>query len=325
MTRGLVLGKFYPLHVGHISLIEFSVTKCDELIILICASDRETIPGEIRLQWIQETFINNSNITPTLLNYSEQDLPNTSVSSKRVSQVWATKIQEILPSLDLVFSSEAYGDFLAEFLHCRHISFDGGRLMHKISSTDIRKNAFKYWDYIAPAAKPSFVKKVCIYGTESTGKSTLTKNLAAHYKTDFVPEVAREVINATDECTPQHLIVVATMQAKEIRSKIRTANKILFVDTDVNITRSYSKFLFGKELEVPVWIEELNQFDLYLYLDIDAPYVQDGTRLEKNRRDELNAFHKKQLADRSIEFELVTGDWTDRFERAVSIINKLWG
>ena len=197
--------------------------------------------------------------------------------------------------------------------------------MHKISATEIREHIFKHWEYIAPAAKPYFVKKVCIYGTESTGKSTLAKNLAAHYKTAFVPEMAREIINETDECTPQHLIQIAALHARAIQDKIRTSNKILFVDTDVNITRSYSKFLFGNELEVPFWIEEVNQFDLYLYLNTDAPYVQDGTRLDKQRRDSLDTFHKKQLGDRSIAFELITGDWAERFERSVSIINKLWG
>ena len=251
-------------------------------------------------------------------------MPSTSISSKNVSQIWASKIQDIFPDIDLIFSSETYGNYLAEFLHCKHISFDPERMMNKISATEIRENTLKHWNYIAASARPYFVKKVCIYGTESTGKSTLAKRLATHYQTDFVPEMARCIIEETDECTEQHLLQIAELQAKTIKEKLKTANKILFVDADLNITRSYSKFLFGNELTVPNWIEEVNQFDLFIYLDTDAPHIQDGTRLDNQRRNELNVFHKKELTGKAIKFELITGDWQQRFEKTVSIIDKLW-
>src|ERR1700712_1248847 len=135
MIRGFILGKFYPLHSGHIGLIEFAEKQCDELIILVCASDKETISGPLRLKWLQETFTTRPGIKPTLLNYSEQELPNTSISSRKVSRIWASKIQAILPEIDVVFSSETYGDYLAEFLHCKHILFEPKRIIHKISAT----------------------------------------------------------------------------------------------------------------------------------------------------------------------------------------------
>ncbi len=323
MKTGLVLGKFYPLHSGHINLIEFAQKQCDELIVLICASDKENIPGFVRLQWLKETFKNTQKIKPTLLSYSEEELPNTSVSSKDVSKIWANKIFNTLGRIDIIFSSEIYGDYLAEFLQCKHIPFDPDRTTNNISSTRIRKNVFKNWNHIASSARPYFVKKICIYGTESTGKSTLTEKLANHYQTSFVSEMAREVVERTDECTEQHLLQIAELHAKTIDKELKAANKILLIDTDINITRSYSKFLFNKELIVPMWVDESNRFDLYLYLDNDAPYIQDETRLDKERRDALNIYHKKELANRGIEFELITGNWEERFEKSVSIIDKL--
>lgn len=114
MSIGLVLGKFSPLHIGHIGLIEFARTQCDELVVLVCASYKESIPGSTRLKWLQESFKNFSSIKPTLLNYSEEELPNTSVSSREVSNVWAEKLKTNLPKIDVIFSSEIYGDYLAE-------------------------------------------------------------------------------------------------------------------------------------------------------------------------------------------------------------------
>ena len=321
--KGLVLGKFYPLHLGHIGLIEFAQKQCDELIVLICASDMESIAGSTRLKWIQETFSNNPKIKPTLLNYSEQELPNTSTSSIEVSKVWATKIANTLGKIDVVFSSEIYGGYLAQFQKCESVLFEPLRTTNNISASEIRKNIFKNWNYLANSAKPYFVKKVCICGSESTGKSTLTEMLASHFQTVFVPEMARDIVDLTDECTEQLLKHIAESQAREINKKLKIANKFLFIDTDINTTRSYSKFLFSKELLTENWVEEANQFDLYLFLDADAPYIQDGTRLNKERRDELNIFHKKELTERGITFELVTGNWRQRFEKSVSIINKL--
>ena len=136
--------------------------------------------------------------------------------------------------------------------------------------------------------------------------------------------MAREVIEETDECTEQHLIEIAELQAKTIKQKYVTANKLLFVDTDINITRSYSKYLFGKDLIVQNWVEEANLFDLYLFLDNDAPHIQDGTRLDKVRRDELNNFHLNELNDRKIKFELITGNWEERFQKSISLIDKFF-
>ena len=107
-----------------------------------------------------------------------------------------------------------------------------------------------------------------------------------------------------------------------IGEMLKSTDKFLFIDTDINTTRAYSKFLFGKELVVENWIEESNKCDLYLYLGADAPHMQDGTRLNIQRRNDLNLFHQKELTERGIIFELITGNWEERFEKAVLIINK---
>lgn len=323
MTKGLTLGKFYPLHLGHLKLIEFAKTQCDILFVLICASDTESIDGQTRLEWIKKSYNNCPNINPILLEYHESELPNTSVSSREVSQLWANKILSLIPDLNYIISSEPYGAYLAEYLQCETIFYDIARTITNISASLIRQHPLRYWDYIADSAKPYFVKKICIYGSESTGKSTLTVNLAQYFKTNYVPEMAREVIEKTEECTLSHLEQIASLHAKTILEKTPLSNKILIVDTDVNITNSYAKFLFNKELLIDDWIKQANTFDLYLFLDIDAPFVQDGTRLEKEDRLKLHFSHKQELASQKIDYILLSGDWDNRFQQAVDAIQKL--
>jgi HTH-type transcriptional repressor of NAD biosynthesis genes len=325
MKKGLVIGKFMPLHKGHIALIEFALKRCDELVVLICATDSEPIAAVQKLTWVRETFESDTRVKPQLLVYDERELPNTSESSEVVSAIWADYLKSNLTPIDIIFGSEPYVAYVAEFLACEHIIFNEERTIVPVSSTKIRNWPMAYWDFIPEKVKPFYVKKICMYGTESTGKTTLTQKLAAYFNTAPVTEMAREILEHTYECTEEHLMQIAELHARTILEKTKQANKVLIVDTDINITRSYSRFLFNKELPVPGWIAAANKFDLYLYLDNDAPYVQDGTRLSKKDRDLLNGYHKNELTSRNISFELLTGSWDEKFENAKKPIEKLMG
>lgn len=321
MKKGLVLGKFLPFHKGHIALIDFARRRCEDLTVLICAAESETIPGNIRLGWVREHYREEPAVHPVLLEYDESLLPNTSVSSRRTAQKWAAFLRDKFGHFDAVFTSEKYGDHLAEYLGAVHVSFDAGRKAVPVSATQIRRAPFEFWDYLPAAAQPYFVKKVCLIGTESTGKSTLAEKLAGHYDTVFVPEMAREIIEKTAECRPEHLSRIAELHAETIVNTVSRANKLMFIDTDVNITRSYSRFLFGRELDVPGWIEDANRCDLYLYLGGDSEYVQDGTRLDRTARDRLDAGHRKIFEERNIEYARIDGGPEEKFRAAVDIIN----
>ena len=107
--------------------------------------------------------------------------------------------------------------------------------------------------------------------------------------------------------------------------KERELKRILFIDTDINTTKSYSKFLFHQKLEVENWIEKANKCDLYLYLDNDAPFIQDGTRLSEEDRNKLDSFHKKQLNESGIKYFIINGNWNQRFEKSLKVIYEQLG
>jgi HTH-type transcriptional repressor of NAD biosynthesis genes len=322
MKKGIVLGKFMPLHTGHLALIDFARRQCDLLYVILCHTPAEPIKGLIRQQWIAESLKEYDHTRLIPFDYSENDLPNTSESSRDISQKWAAVLQQIVPDADSIFTSEDYGDYVAEYMQIQYIRFDPDRIRVPVFASQIRNNPIKYWDFIADSAKPYFVRKVVLLGSESTGKTTLTEKLAKHYNTVFVPEMAREIIEKTEECTYEDMARIAALHATAIRKKVTEANRIIFVDTDITTTRSYSVFLFNEELATDPWIEEANIFDLRLFLEPDCDYVQDGTRLSEKERNRLSDHHKKRLLLVGLPFHSIRGDWEERFAQAKNIVDQ---
>ncbi|NME68599.1 AAA family ATPase [Flammeovirga aprica] len=322
MRRGLVLGKFMPIHSGHINLIEFATTKCDEVIVWICVSNKETMTADLRFKWVKEIFKNQPKIVPILFEYDEALFPNTSESSTSVSKIWSEAIKKHLPKIDVIISSEKYGDYVAEYLEIEHIHYP---LPRQISATEIRQNPYKNWGFVPEVVKPYYFRKICILGTESTGKSTLTKKLAEVFKSEYVSEAGRDIVENSNTCNAHDLMDIAQTHANLILQKSKKLDRILFIDTDINITKSYSKFLFNQELYVEEWIEEANKCDLYIYLDNDAPFIQDGTRLSEPDRNTLDGFHKTQLKRAGIDYHLIQGDWNERFEKVYQLIVERFG
>ena len=200
-----------------------------------------------------------------------------------------------------MFTSEDYGKVFAESMGTENWVYDIPRIGTPISATAIREKPFTNWDYINNFAKDYFTKKIAIVGTESTGKTVLAAQLATYFHTAWSPEIGREVVTNSEKTTIEDIKLIGIEHAKHILKYLRQSNKILIVDTDLSITKSYSQFLFNEVPKFDDWVEKANEFDLYIYLDSTAPYVDDGTRFPKNLRDELELSHLEMFEKEGVE------------------------
>jgi len=326
MIKGFTTGRFCPFHLGHMALIEYAKSNCDHLTILVAAKEGEPIPLKYRLSWVTQTYLHDPNIEVIgdTINHPED------LSYDDLSKWWGYYIFNRFGSFSRVFSSEEYGEEFAKTMNAENWVFNKARTIVPISATMIRDKPFTYWDYLNNYAKDYFVKKIAILGTESTGKTIMCERLAKHYETDWCPELGRKLVPNSRECAFDDLILVAVEHAKHILKHTRTANKVLFVDTDLTITRSYSKYLFKRELQVPFWVEDVNVMDDYIFLYHDAPYVNDGTRLNENDRKTLAGIHMKGFKEAGIKLNLfnypkdfeVDMSYDFRFDQVVKHIDK---
>ncbi len=319
MIRGLVTGGFRPFHKGHEALIDFAKSNCDELLVFVAdPPGKWEIPYKYRLNWVSSQYLHDPQVEVFGDVVKEPKFGATTEKSKW----WGKFITKKFGKFDRVFTSEDYGTAFSESLGAENWTFNSSRSIIPVSATLIRNKPITNWNYINNFAKDYFVKKICIVGTESTGKTTLANQLAGYYNTVMSPELGREIFAETRSGSLEDIKIVGLKHAEAILRNTRLANKILFVDTDLEITKSYSQYLFNEIPEFSPWIEKANEMDLYIYLMPDAPYIQDGTRLTKKDAHDLHKIHRGRFDKKNPVVLQYKGDYLERFNEAVRAIDK---
>jgi HTH-type transcriptional repressor of NAD biosynthesis genes len=308
LKRGLVIGKFLPIHRGHIAMIEFALQHCNELIVSMSFKPDDPIDPQLRFNWIKEIFKNEPRIIPQIIadDFDDEKLPPDSRTKK-----WARVLKKVYPKIDLIVSSEEYGFPFSQHMSAKHISFDPDRKRFPVSASLIRSKPFKFWEFIPDVVKPFFVKKICFYGPESTGKSTMARAMAEKYKTEFVPEVARELITS-NEFSLDDIIRIGQAQTNCVKEKSKTANKILFCDTDIITTEIYSQHYLKQIPPVLFELEKEIIYDNYFLFDIDVEWVSDGLRDLGNQRQQMLDVFRLELEKRKINYTWVRGNYDQR-------------
>lgn len=170
----------------------------------------------------------------------------------------------------------------------------------------------------------SNIRRICLFGPESTGKSTLAKKLAEHFNTVYVAEFAKGLIEAKHgEITINDIPAIAAGQAMAEDEAAQAAEKVLVCDTDLLTTRIWSEWLFR---QCPHWIRAeaaARKYDLYLLLDIDVPWVNDIHRYAPGRRQEFMEICEKELRRKQARYIKISGDWESRFSQSVNVITAL--
>ena len=319
MKRGLVIGKFMPLHNGHLALINFAAAHCDELMVSMSYTDADPIPANVRFEWLSKSLTGITKITIAVV---KDDFDNEALPLMERTKIWAHVIRKVYPGIDIVFSSEDYGDSLAANLGAQHIVFDKHRTIIPVSASMIRKAPFKYWTTIPPVVRPYFVKKICFYGPESTGKSTLTRRMAEYFQTEWVPEVARELLIKNDFNIDQ-IITIGKKQTERVFQKLETANKLLMCDTDLITTQIYSQHYLGVVPDILIELEKKVAYDYYFLLDIDVPWIADGLRDLPHLRMDMMKIFRNELEKRKLPYALVQGSFEERERKVIAMLEPM--
>lgn len=337
---GVYFGRFCPPHRGHLYQIMIASTRCEKLIVVISDNKYQTevicqeaglptITYQLRKQWIAQQVQDMSHIQVRVLD--ETDIP----LYPDGWEMWSERMREVVPEqIDAFFVGDSdYDQPLRRYFPESAIElFDPSRSRYPISATEIRHDILNNWHYILGPARPFFAKRVLIAGTESCGKTTLTKCLAKLYNTSWSEEVGRyyaEKYLGGDETiyTDEDFGRMAHLQAEQDYQALRTANKVCFFDTDAVVTDYYSELYMNHRNKLVEAYINPDKYDVLLFLTPDVKWVDDGQRLNgsQERREMLN----DRLLNMYKEFGfgekiiMVGGDYNQRLTRAIEIVDNM--
>lgn len=335
---GFYGGKFLPFpHLGHVYAMTKASTMVDELHVIV---SHDT---EYEKQLCEGSKVEHVNYTMRLRWWTQltKNLPHVHVHEVYEEQTgnfsdWEKGrdgiVKTIGKPIDVVFSSEHSYTSVFEKLYpnAKHVVIDSDRTSYNISGTKIREEGvIKQWDMIPKLIQPHFAKKVVVVGTESCGKSTMVKNLATLFNTSYVEEFGRTFYERLGGCDGITILEdypeIAFEHKYHEKIQLQNANKLLFIDTEAIVTQYFSIAYLNQRQPALDEIIKLQEYDLWLFLEPDVEWVDDGTRSfgEQEVRENNNKLLKKLLAENGIDYKIISGNYQERLEKAIHLVDEL--
>ncbi len=334
--RGLVVGKFAPLHRGHEYLIDSARSCCDALVVV--SYSKPEFAGsepERRRGWLGELFpdvrslvVDDAWLTELASRATELRVLPDNAAPEAVHRRFVGRLclEAGGGPVDAVFTSEAYGAGFAQELSAmfdtpvQHVEVDCARSHVPISATALRKDVHGLRRFLSPAVYASFVRRLCVLGGESSGKSSLAAELARLTDSVCVAEYGRELWeHKRGALVYEDLLHIAERQLELEREAARRAHAWLFCDTSPLTTLYYSLEMFGRAAPE---LERLAnaRYDLTVLCAADFPFVQDGTRRDAEFRQRQHDWYVAELERQAFSYVLATGSLA---ERALAVIRLL--
>lgn len=168
--------------------------------------------------------------------------------------------------------------------------------------------------------------RVAITGPESTGKSMLAGRLALYYQTVYVPEYARQYIDRLKRpYNKEDILKIARGQLRNEKKTGSTANRMLFCDTELIVTKIWSEV---KYKTCDPWILNMienHPYDLYLLCNIDLPWEEDPQREHPHMREHLFELYFDELMERQFPFAVISGIGEERLNNAIHVVDQMTG
>jgi HTH-type transcriptional regulator, transcriptional repressor of NAD biosynthesis genes len=359
MTRtpfrhGLVIGKFYPPHLGHEYLIRAAALHCDAVTVAVLGASAEQVTIAQRVHWLRDAFAD----TPKVRIVGELDDVPVDYHDDAIWQAHVDIMQNAIRQVDLllgaqsavdaVFSSESYGDRLATYFGCSHVCLDQARSLYPTSGTAVRADVPGQWHMLSPAVQAGMALRVVVVGAESTGTTTLSRDLAAALhqrggvweRTQWVAEYGREysanLLALTKARNAQttafdiawespDFVHVAQAQCRAENAAAAHGSPVLMCDTDAMATRIWhERYMGSSNAAVDVIAAAMPPRALYILTsDEGVPFEDDGLRDGEHLRHGMTQRFREVLAAQAVPWIEVCGTPPARCQTSLHAIDTL--
>lgn len=351
--HALIVGKFFPPHVGHEYLVRTALEFSRRVTVLVLAASSEPLPMELRAQWLRQCFPDAQGLRVVAalddvpVDFDDEAIwrAHVDVMRRALSRDAAAHDEPERP-VDVVFSSEEYGETLARWFGARHVCLDRGRALHPISATAIRRDVAGCWMALPAPVRAGLALRVGLVGAESTGTTTLARDLCdalrarggTWARTEWVPEYGREysvnllaVARATDPAarpedavwTEEDFVEIAREQNRREDEAARQGGPVLLCDTDAMATAIWhERYLGTRSASVERIADAMAPRALYLLTDhADVPFEDDGLRDGEHLRAWMNGRFADVLSAGPTPWHMVSGPPDHRLRSALRHID----
>ena len=339
IKNGIIFGKFYPLHTGHVDFIQRASGLAENLYVIVCTDKKRDIelfekskmkkmPTEKdRIRFAEQTFKYQDNIK--ILHLSEDNIPPYPNGWKE----WTKRVKELLlenhTKIDTIFTNETQDveNYRKNFINSddsyevfdtelKIETIDILRNNFHISATEVRKNPYYNWKYIPKYVREFFVLKVARVGSENSGKTNLTHKFANYYNTSCVREYRKKYIEEvlagkSDNMQYEDYSRIAYEHNREITDSGANADKLTFIDTEYTSLQVFSIINTGEEHPVIKDFIKNSKFNIIIYI-------------EKDRNKEYDKILKKLLEKYNIKYFTIKNEecnFTKIYNKSIEIID----
>lgn len=336
-TIGLYGGKFLPFHRGHLKCILEAQSLVDVLFVVIGFDEeyekelcKDAAFGYVtpkqRERWITEELRDFKNIR-VLSQYERRS--DDYMNDPAVTESYQELLGKIGGRVDKVFSSETeYTPYFEKQLPgAEHVVLDEGREFFNVSATKIRAmGVHKAWHYLPDSVRSHYVKRVCLCGIESVGKSHNARMAAKLFRTTYISEYGRdyyEILNGYEDLSdPNDYNEIAAGHIYLLNQQTKHSNQVALMDTDLIYTQYFNRLegIPDNPIIDSVIRSGSEKIDLYIYIEPHNGHELDGTRRPID--DEGRIQRNQMLKDMYAEYgkELVIIDEVDRNKRFHKIV-----
>lgn len=353
--HGLVIGKFYPPHLGHEYLIRTAAQHCQRVTVGVLANSEESIPLQSRVAWLREIFADLGHVRivgevdDVPVDYNDPAIWQAHIDIMRQAVQQADNLcGQMAPVVDVVFSSEPYGDEMARYFNAAHVCLDQSRVLYPVSGTAVRNHLPEYWHMLSPAVRAGLTLRVVVVGAESTGTTTLARDLTRALQqrggvwaaTQYVAEYGREYSanllalarSQNKQATPQELvwdeadfIHIAQEQNHREEQAAHHGSPILIGDTDALATCIWHERYRGSpSTEVQAIANAMPPRALYLLTDHrGVDFEDDGLRDGEHLRPWMTECFQAVLSAQTVPWLQLHGRPAERCAAALQAIDAM--
>jgi NadR type nicotinamide-nucleotide adenylyltransferase len=352
--HGLVIGKFYPPHLGHEYLIQTAATHCKQVTVAVLGSSVESLTIAERVRWLRAAFATFAHVRivgehdDAPVDYEDPQIWRAHVNIMRSAIAQADNMFGSAPAVDAVFTSERYGDELARHFSCQHVCLDQTRKLYPTSGTAVRQDLVSQWDMLSPVVKAGLAMRVVVVGAESTGTTTLSRDLAdalrcrgeVWARTQWVAEYGREysanllaLVRAKRrsatvddiDWVSSDFVHVAGEQSRREEAAAACGSPIVVCDTDAFATRIWhERYIAQESAEVASIANAMPRRALYILTsDEGVPFEDDGLRDGEHLRGWMTERFRHLLGQQDVPWVEVRGTPQERCQLAMAAMEAL--